>query len=221
MSDTEAATDAAKVMEIMITKAKKVLAVSMSNIPDDMFEEIVYRGLSDVLNSGMSKILTKDLEGEELEKAKTAAFEKAEENLKELMASKVKHKGARATKATKVSREVNTEALRLARDIIKDQIRADGGKPSHYKASDITKWAKELIEADPSFLAQATANIEARKAKPIAISLSGLKPDAELVKKDDARKAKNKVAKGQLSAKQAGKVAPPRSKPKAGEATAH
>ena len=211
---------AASVMEVLITKAKKTLGVVVSTLSDEMFQEIIYRGLSDILNSGMSKITTKDLEGEELSKAQVAAFAKAEDNLKTLMDGKVKHKGQRGSAAkSKHSREVTTEAMRLGRDVIKDQIRADGGKPSHYKASDISKWAKELLEADPSYYEMANANLESRKKKPIGISIAGLKPDETLVAKDNARTAAAKPkSAGQLSAKQAGKtgkVAPPRQKPAA------
>jgi len=222
MSDVDQANAETVVMEIPITKAKRSLKVTPSMLSDPMFQEIIFRGLAEVLNAGMSKITVKDLEGAELSNAQDAAFAKAEENLKTLMDSKVKHKGARgAASKSKVSREVTTEAMRLARDIIKDQIRADGGKPSHYKASDVSKWAKELLEADASYYTQAEATIEARKTKPVAISLAGLKPDATLVAKAEEKKAKPKTS-GQLSAKQAGKTAPPRSKPKAGaEATTH
>lgn len=219
MTDETVAADAnvdpAQIVEVLITKAKKVLGVNVKALSDAMFEEIIYRGLSDILNSGMSKIVMKDLEGAELVKAQEAAFVKAEDNLKTLMDSKVKHKGQRGgAKSSKHSREVTTEAMRLARDVIKDQIRADGGKPSHYKASDVSKWAKELLEADPSYYDMANANLENRKAKPIGISLAGLKADPALVAKDVERKAKSKPkAAGQLSAKQAGKVAPPRQKP--------
>lgn len=217
MSDVTTTTEAptAQAIEVLITKAKKALGVTVSSLSDEMFAEVIYRGLSDILNSGMSKITTKDLEGAELLKAQEAAFAKAEDNLKTLMDGKVKHKGQRGSaKTSKHSREVTTEAMRLARDVIKDQIRADGGKPSHYKASDVSKWAKELLEADPSYYDMATAALESRKQKPIGISLAGLKPDETLVAKDKARKtaAKPKAA-GQLSAKQAGKVAPPRQKP--------
>ncbi len=213
------------IVEVMITKAKKALGIDTSQLSDEMFAEVIYRGLSDICNSGMSKITTKDLEGEELAKAQVAAFAKAEDNLKTLMDGKVKHKGQRGgASKSKHSREVTTEAMRLARDVIKDQIRADGGKPSHYKASDISKWAKELLEADASYYEMANANLEGRKAKPLAISLAGLKPDEALVEKDAKRKAAAKPkAAGQLSAKQAGKsgkVAPPRQKP-AAQPTAH
>ena len=220
--DDGTAPSAKAVMEILITKAKRMLAVTPDMISEKMFEEVIYRGLADILNSGMSKITVKDLEGEELAKAQEAAFGKAEDNLKSLMDGKIKHKGARGgASKSKVSREVTTEAMRLARDIIKDQIRADGGKPSHYKASDISKWAKELLEADATYYEQAVATLEARKTTPIKISIAGLKPDPALVAKDEKKKAAAKPkAGGQLSAKQAGKLAPPRSKPQQAH-TAH
>jgi hypothetical protein len=206
-------------MDVMITKAKRTLAVITKDIPEDMFAEVFYRGLADVLNSGMSKILTKDLEGSDLEDAQNAAFEKASENLKALLAGEVKPKGARGKgKVSKIPAEVKTVALRLARDLVKDQIRADGGKPSHYKLSDITKWAKEILEADASLIEMAKAEVEARKATPVKISLSGLKPDEKLVAKAEATKAKRKAEKAS-SAAQAG--IPTRRKAKPSSATAH
>lgn len=209
------APDEAKIVQVLITKAKQMISVDTNLISDETFGKIVLAGLADYLNRGMSKITVKDLEGADLDKAKAAAFAKAEENLKAVYEGKIKAKGEKgSTASTKHSREVTTEAMRLARDIIKDHIRADGGKPSHYKASDISKWAKELLEADPSYYEMATANLESRKTKPVAINLGGLKADPALVEKAEKRKAAAKPkAGGQLSAKQAGKVAPPRQKP--------
>lgn len=206
------------VMEVMITKAKRTLAVDTKLIEDPAtFADIFYRGLAEVLNSGMSKIAVKDLEGDELEEAQAAAFAKAEQNWKALLAGEIKPKGARGKgKASKIPTEVKTVAMRLARDLVKDQIRADGGKPSQYKASDITKWAKDLLEADESLIEMAKAEIEARKATPMKISLAGLKPDAKLVAKAEEAKAKRKADKS-LSATQAG--IPTRRKGKSGAAT--
>lgn len=212
--------DVAGDFQITITKAKRQLAVASKLLSDEMFAEVIYRGLSDVLNSGMSKITTKDLEGEELEKAQAAAFAKAEENLKALLAGEIKAKGSRGRKATKVPTEIKTEALRLAKAAITDQIKADGGKVSHYAKSDITKWAKELLEADESYFVMAKEELERRKATPIKISLAQLKPSEKLVKKAEEKKAAAKKDKP-LSAKQAAMPAP-RQKPKAGaHATTH
>jgi hypothetical protein len=208
---TEAVGPAPSIMEIMITKAKAMLKVDTSAISDDMFQELIYRGLADVCNSGMTKITTKDLEGGELEKAQKAAMAKAEENLKALMAGEIKPKGKRGGKTAKVPQEIKNEALRLAKALVKDQIKADGGKVSHYKASDITTWAKQVLESPTGeeLLAQAKTAVEARKKTPMKVSLAGLKPDEGLVKRAEAAKAAKKAT---LSATQAGKPAP-RQKP--------
>jgi hypothetical protein len=197
------------------------MAVDTTSISDDMFSEIVYRGLADILNSGMSKITVAKLEGEQLEKAKAAAFEKAEENLKALLAGEIKPKGARGKKSSKVPTEIKTEALRLAKAAITDQIKSDGGKVSHYAKSDITKWAKELLEADASYFQMAEASLAQRKATPVKISLAELKPSSKLVAAAEAKKANSKKG-NPISAKQAGMPAP-RSKPSAkpSNATAH
>jgi len=229
MTDTDTASGPepkSNFVEVMITKAKRAIKVNMGSefISNEMFDEIIYRGLSDILNSGMSKITIKDLEGDDLTKAQDAAFAKAAENLKALEASEIKPKGSRGkSKAVKLPAEVKTEALRLAKALVKDQIKADGEKISHYKASDITKWAKQILEADDSLYETAKRELEARKATPVKISLAGLKPDEGLVKKAEAAKAKKKAEKkGTLSATQAG--IPARQKPKGGKpsaATAH
>lgn len=207
----EGGDDSLKFMDVQISKAKKALRVALgeADMPAESFEEILYLGLEAFLNKGMSKIAVKDLEGKELEAAQKAAFEKAEENLKALKAGEFKSKRGKGGKATKVSGEIKTEALRLAKALVKDQIKADGGKISHYKASDITVWAKQVLDSDmgKQLFEQAKAAIEARKATPVKISLAGLKPDADLVKKAEETNAKRKASKP-LSAKQAGMVAP-------------
>lgn len=227
MTDTDVASPEGKssFVEVMITKAKKAIKVNMGSefISNEMFDEIIYRGLSDILNSGMSKITIKDLEGDQLTAAQDAAFAKAAENLKALEASEIKAKGSRGkSKAVKLPAEVKTEALRLAKALVKDQIKADGEKISHYKASDITKWAKQILEADDSLYELAKSEIEKRKATPIKISLGKLTPDAGLVKKAEAAAAKKKAEKKQtLSATQAGIPARQKPKGKSGQATAH
>lgn len=222
MSETiDTSPEPSKAIDVLISKAKRTMAVDTTSISDDMFSEIVYRGLADILNSGMSKITVAKLEGEQLEKAKAAAFEKAEENLKALLAGEIKPKGARGKKSSKVPTEIKTEALRLAKAAITDQIKSDGGKVSHYAKSDITKWAKELLEADSSYFQMAEASLAQRKATPVKISLAALKPSEKLVAAAEAKKANSKKG-NPISAKQAGMPAP-RSKPSAkpSNATAH
>ncbi len=59
---------------------------------------------------------------------------------------------------------VMTEARRLARQKVKDAIRALGGRLSHYEAKEITKAADRLMKEDRSFIIQAQINLRDRSA---------------------------------------------------------
>ncbi|TXH43037.1 MAG: hypothetical protein E6Q97_34840 [Desulfurellales bacterium] len=191
-------------MEVPIVKGKANIEIDTSLIPDDVFQEIVLQGLKVILNRGMSKITTTGLSGKALEDAQVAAMAKAAENVEAVKTGKIKFTGK--AKAKKASGAVNTEAMRIARNLVKDAMKANGIKISHVKASEITSAAKQLIEADPSIVAQAEEELAKRQAKPIAINIAGLvHTDPELVAKAEAKAAADK-AKRPLSAKQAGKV---------------
>ena len=80
-----------------------------------------------------------------------------------------------------------TEARRLAKEVVKNEIRAAGMKISFVEASVITKAANELIAADPSFIENAKANIEARSAVKSAINIANLVHESpKLVAKAEA-----------------------------------
>ena len=191
-------------LNIPITKAGATLEVDPELLPDAMYRMVLEEGLKVMLNKRMSKIATKDLEGEELDKARAAALAIAEENLDKVLKGEVK-KG-RVAGASKVPGVVMTEARRLAKEVVKNEIRAAGMKVSHVEASEITKAANELIAADPSFIETATANIEARSVKAVSINIANLVHESPKLKAAaDKRKAEKKTT---LSAKQAGKVAP-------------
>lgn len=200
------------IMNIKVTKANRTIAVDTSELPDEAYQFVLQKGLEALMNARMSKILTKDLEGDKLAEAQEAAAKIAEENLSNLKAGKIS-KGRGGTKdanGNKVSAVVMTEARRLAKEVVKNEIRAAGMKISHVEASQITKAANELIAADPSFIEQATANIEGRKAVKSAINIADLVHESpKLVAKAEAEKAKKKST---LSAKQAGKAAPRKAK---------
>src|SRR3546814_3687824 len=83
---------------------------------------------------------------------------------------KVKITGA--AKVKKASGAVMTEAMRLARNLVKDAMKANKIKISTVKASEITKAAKALIEADASILATAESNLKAREATPMKIDIT-------------------------------------------------
>ena len=206
-------------MNIKVTKAGKSLEVNLQDLPDEAYQFVLQKGLEALLNARMSKVLTKDLEGEKLADAQSAALKIAEENLANLKAGKITKArgGAKDANGNKVAANVMTEARRLAKEVVKNEIRAAGMKISHVEASVITKAANELIAADPSFIENAKANIEARSAVKSAINIADLVHESpKLVAKAEAAKAERKT---QLSAKQAGKPAP--RKKKAPEATAN
>ena len=199
-------------LRIPVTKAGSTIEVDTDKLPEEAFRFVVEAGLKTLLNMSMSKILTKGLEGDDLAKAKSAALAKATENLDALLAGKVKKTRSTAKDANgnKVSGPVMTEARRLAKEVVKNEIRAAGMKISHIEASVITKAANELIAADPSFIAQAQANLEARSTVKSAVDIKSLVHESpKLVAKAEKAKAEKKE---QLSAKQAGKVAPRKSR---------
>lgn len=204
------------IVKVPVSKTGTTLDVDIDAIPANAFSIIVMEGLKAVLAKKMSKITVAKLEGEELAAAQAAALKIAEANLADVMADNIK--SGRSAKKSTVKGVVMTEARRLAKAVVKDQIRASGQKISHFKASEITEAANALIEADPSYITMAEANLAARESAPKpTIDITALiKPDAELVKKAEAKKAEGK---GQLSAKQAGKVAPRKGGPKPGKET--
>lgn len=199
-------------LNVPITKAGSSLSIDTDALPEEAFRAVVEAGLKALLNLGMSKILTKGLEGDQLSAAQAAALAKATENLDNLKAGKVKKGRATAKDANgnKVSGPVMTEARRLAKEVVKNEIRAAGMKISHIEASVITKAANELIAADPSFITKATENLEARSQVKTTINISTLVHESpKLIAKAEKAKAERKT---QLSAKQAGKVAPRKSR---------
>lgn len=199
------------VLSIPITKGKGFIEIDTAEIPDDVYQEIMLQGLKVLLNRGASKI-TKETYPEEAE-LHTAAMAKAQEQVELVKTSKIKFTGQKATK--KESGAVMTEARRLAKNVVKDAIKANGGKISHYEPKDITAAANELLKADPSLVEQAKANLAALEAKPTAVDIGSLiKVSAKKVHQAEEKKAKAK-ANAPLSAKQAGKVKP-RTKPAAG-----
>jgi hypothetical protein len=167
----------------------------------------------------MSKLAAPSkLEGAEAEANKAAALAKAEENLSDLKAGKLVKRSASASK-TGVPREVMTEAIRLAKDVVKNEIRKAGLKISHVAPKEITENAKALVAADPSYVEMATEELAKRAAKPSVIDIKSIiKEDPKLKAKAIAAAAERK---SQLSAKQAGKVAPRKPKGAGQQASMH
>lgn len=184
-------------LNIPITKAKTTLEIDTDGIPNDVYQEIMVQGLKVLLNRGTSKLTKETISDPEALKAE--ALRVANEQLELVRTSKIRFTGGKPKKA---SGAVMTEARRLAKALVKDAMKANGFKAAHVAAKVITAAAEKLIEADPSIVEQAKANLEERAKKPIAIDVKAL------IHEDPKRaaKAKAKTDKaGTLSAKQAGK----------------
>lgn len=178
--------------------------VDTAKLPDDVYAEALMQGLKLISERAMSKI-TKEAYPDEAER-KAAIKSKAEKNITDMYSGKTKITGKAS--AEKPKGAVMTEAMRLARGLVKDAMKAAKIKISTVKASEITKVAKQYIEEDPSILVTAKANLEARAATPVKLDIKSLiHVDPELVAKAEAKAAKAKADKP-LSAKQAGKVQP-------------
>lgn len=196
-------------LSIPVTKSKGVVVINTDNIPQAVYEEALLQGLKVLVNRGMSKI-TKSNHPDATELASEAQLQ-AEKNVTAILEGKIKFSGG--AKVKKASGAVMTEAMRLARNLIKDAMKREGIKISHVKASEITSAAKAYLEQDATLIETAKANLEARENIQVGdkISLKDLiKEDPTLVAKAEKAKAEKK---SQLSAKQAGM--PKKSKPKA------
>lgn len=190
------------VLSIPVVKAKGAIEVDTEKLPDDVYTEVMVQGLKTLVNRGMTKCTVKDLGTDEAVQAEANVL--AQKNLDKIYAGDIKFSG-KAT-AAKVTGIVRTEALRIAKERVKDALRAAGYKMSNIKASVITDAAKALLSEDPSIIQAAEQAIEARKAAPMPIDLKSLVHEDEALVAKNAKAAAEKKAERQLSAAQSGKV---------------
>jgi hypothetical protein len=196
------------IMTIPIVKGKGVIEIDTDALPEAVFAEAVLQGLKTLLNRGMSKVTVKDL-GDEATVRKEAMII-AEQTKAKVLAGEIKFSGKASAKTeAKLDKAVSTEALRIARERVRDALKAAGKKLYAVKASEITTAAKELLGLDPSIIVAAEAAIKARSEAPATVDLSALigavKEDTAKIAKEEAKKAEAKANKP-LSAKQAGLV---------------
>lgn len=174
-------------IQVKLTKAKgKFISVNPEDFSDETYQYIFALGLEAAINARMTKVgaVTK-LTGKELENAQALAVKIATENLEDLKAGKIKH--TRGKSKSTIPAAVMAEARRLAKTALKDAVRAAGLKPSHYDEKAYTAKAKEMIESNPEFLTQATANIEARKTPAFALNFDIADLGPEVAKKSRAK----------------------------------
>lgn len=185
-------------------KGKNSLDVDLNEVLEKfeghVLEAILIKGLQALLGAKMQKIAV-ELGSDIIAKAKA--------NLEDLRAGKV---GRASAKAKGVSGAVMTEAKRIARLMVRDEIRRTGGKISHYTAAEITAAAVVLINDNPEIVTKAEQNLAERSAGTIKVDVSALKVDPILVAKaEDKKKKKSEastISAGQLSAAKAAKSKP-------------
>ena len=178
--------------------------VETGKLPEKVYAEALKLGLKQMAEQGTSGI-TKSKYPDASER-KAALKAKAEENIQKMYDGSIKIAGE--AKAKPVKGAVMTEAMRLARNLVRDWMKSNKIKIGTVKASQITKAAQDMLKNDPSIIKTAEANLAARAAVPIQVDLSTLiHADPELVAKEAAKAAKAKANKP-LSKTQAGKIAP-------------
>jgi len=220
---TDAVAEASVTLKIKLKGGVGEVEVDTSKIVDmDIYQYIFQVGLETIINKvGMSKIATgiTKAEGEDKVKRTAEIVEQAQKTIQAMYDGNLK--GAKAT--SKRTGATQTEAMRLAKALVKDTLRSNGYKISAFDAKELTAFAKEVLAGNPDLYKRAEENLKARAELPI----KGLNVAAMLGDKagDESLKAKPKVppkpkakAGEVLSAAQAGRVAP-RQKPSG--ATAH
>jgi len=192
------------ILQVPVTKGKGSIEIDADKLPIEVYEEALLQGLKVLANRGTSKI-TKEAYPDEAE-MKATAMAKAEEQVALMMKGEIKFTGK--AKSKKASGAVMTEARRLAKNVVKDELKKNKIKISHVDAKDITAAANALIDEDPSFIAQAEANLSERAQVPVKIDVAALvKINPKKKAADEAKKAAEKANKP-LSATQAGKTKP-------------
>lgn len=199
------------------------IAVATSELPDNVYAAALAIGMKDLLNRGMTKIKVREngkaLSGDQAEAAKAAALEIANKNYANLKQGKLPRMVGASKGDDKLPGVVKTEAMRLARNLIKDEIKAAGGKISHYEAKDITAAAAAFLETEEGkgMIVTAQANVAARAEAKAAIppvatladlqSKLGINVSAKKVEQAEKKKEKEMVAgNAVLSAAKAGNV---------------
>jgi hypothetical protein len=220
---TEAAADNGVILKISLKGGVEV-EVDSSKITDmDVYQAIFVEGLKAILNKGaVTKLatgITKKGEAEQADLKKNILVE-AEKTRDALYEGQLKQRGS-----AKRSGAVNTEAMRLAKALVKQTLRDNGYKISAFDAKELTAFAKEVLASNSDLYKTAEENLKARAALPVkglnvAAMLGERAGDADLKAKPKVPpKPRAKKGEGQpISAAQAAKVAP-RSKPQG--ATAH
>lgn len=195
----------ATLFKIKIPKADKSIEVDFDEFPDAVKLAIVEKGLSALLVAATAKVtIATDPDPKQRADNAMALVNKKLDAMKD-----GKLRVAKA-KDSKVPAAVRTEAMRLAKNIVKAGIKADGKKISDYAAKAITEAAEAYLEEHQELIAAAEASINAAKelAAAAAVNVSAIKADPALIAKREKANAEKRAA---TAEKNAGKPGPQKS----------
>lgn len=202
MANVEVEAEEGEVEQILIkvpvVKGKSYLEVAPNDLPEHVYREVILQGLKVLLNRGQTKI-TKGAYPEP-EDLKAAAMEAAETTLSNMYEGKIRVTGG--AKSDKIPREVMTEARRIARNLVKEELKKAGVKVSYVESSEITKAANALLATEPSIIKEAQEEVEKRAKSKIKIDIGTIPLSEKKVKAAEAKKADKNV-----SMAKAGKIA--------------
>lgn len=202
MANVEVETEEGEVEQILIkvpvVKGKSYLEVAPNDLPEHVYREVILQGLKVLLNRGQTKI-TKGAYPEP-EDLKAAAMEAAETTLANMYEGKIRVTGG--AKSDKIPREVMTEARRIARNLVKEELKKAGVKVSYVESSEITKAANALLATEPSIIKEAQEEVEKRAKSKIKIDIGAIPLSEKKVKAAESKRADKTV-----SAAKAGKIA--------------
>jgi hypothetical protein len=188
-----------EILRIPVVKGKDFLEIDTGKIPIHVYREALVQGFKVILNRGQTQVTKATYPKPEELQAK--AMEVAETTLESMYAGKIRIMGG-ATKGDKVPREVMTEARRIARNLVKEELKRSGVKVSYVESRDITAAANSLLATSPDIIKQAEDEVEKRAATKVKIDIGSIPISQKKVKAAEARKADKT-----LSAAKAGKVA--------------
>jgi hypothetical protein len=191
-------------MQIPISKGKDLfIEVDLDEIMGEDFsaeayKEIVFQGLKQVLNRGMTGDKfesSKKVPESKREANNQALLEQAEANLEACRKGEIRVTGGKAKAKAGSNKALNTEAMRLSRIYVKDALKRENKKVSLVPTKEITAAAKDLLEQEgigEEIWAEAEENLRerAKKEEKIAsrINVSGIKEDQKLKAAAEAKK---------------------------------
>lgn len=206
------------IIPIPVTKGgvDYTVEVDFDKFSEEVFREICARGARDLIQQGMSKVTA--VAYPDQDEREGAAKALAEKNLGKMLEGDIRFTVTRQKKkAAAGKREVLTEQKRIAKVMVKDEMKRLGIKVSYVEAKEITRCVNELIDGPrgPELWAKAEAAVEERRREAqerveqgsdlgITIQVSDRKIKQATEK---AERAKAKEKDTPISAKQAGVLA--------------